>query len=118
VCSSDLVTYAAKVNKQDARLDWSRPAEVLARKVRAFNPAPSAWTVLNGEVLKIWQADSIAGMGEAGTVLEAKPEGLVVACGSGTLQITELQKAGSRRMSAAAFLAGNPLCPGETLGNA
>ena len=112
------VTYAAKVNKEDAQLDWSRPAEVLARKVRAFNPAPSAWTVLNGEVLKIWQADSIAGMGEAGTVLEAKPEGLVVACGSGTLQITELQKAGSRRMSAAAFLAGNPLCPGETLGNA
>jgi len=112
------VTYAAKVNKEDAQLDWSRPAEVLARKVRAFNPAPGAWTVLNGEALKIWQADSIAGMGEAGTVLEAKPEGLVVACGNGALQISELQKAGSTRMSAAAFLAGNPLCPGETLGNA
>jgi methionyl-tRNA formyltransferase len=112
------VTYAAKVNKEDAQLDWSRPAEVLARKVRAFNPAPGAWTVLNGEALKIWKADSIAGMGEAGTVLEAKPEGLVVACGNGTLQITELQKAGGRRMSAAAFLAGNPLSPGETLGNA
>jgi methionyl-tRNA formyltransferase len=112
------VTYAAKVNKEDAQLDWSRPAEMLARKVRAFNPAPGAWAVLNGETLKIWRAVSIAGNGHAGKVLEAKPEGLVVACGSGALQITELQKAGSRRMSAAAFLAGNPLSPGETLGNA
>ncbi len=112
------VTYAAKVNKEDAQLDWSRPAEVLARKVRAFNPAPGAWTVLSGEALKIWRAASIAGNGQPGHVLEAKPEGLVVACGSGALQITELQKAGSRRMSAAAFLAGNPLSPGETLGNA
>ncbi|MGA7951081.1 MAG: methionyl-tRNA formyltransferase [Thiobacillaceae bacterium] len=111
------VTYAAKVNKEAARLDWSLPAEVLARKVRAFNPAPGAWTVLNGESLKIWQAVAVAGNGHEGRMLESKAEGLLVACGYGTLQISELQKAGGRRMSAAAFLAGNPLSPGESLGS-
>ncbi|HYP67409.1 MAG TPA: methionyl-tRNA formyltransferase [Thiobacillaceae bacterium] len=112
------MTYADKVSKEDAQLKWSHPAEVLARKVRAFNPAPGAWTFLNGEGLKIWRAAPIAANGEPGAVLEAKPEGLIVACGSGALQITELQKAGSRPMSAAAFLAGNPISPSQFLGNA
>jgi methionyl-tRNA formyltransferase len=112
------VTYAAKVSKEDARLDWAHPAQVLARKVRAFNPAPGAWTFLHGETLKIWKGLAITGNGRAGTVLETNPEGLIVACGNDALQITELQKAGSRRMSAAAFLTGNPLNPGETLGSA
>jgi methionyl-tRNA formyltransferase len=112
------VTYAAKVSKEDARLDWTHPAQVLARKVRAFNPAPGAWTFLNGETLKIWKGVAITGNGRAGTVLEANPEGLIVACGNDALQVTELQRAGSRRMSVAAFLTGNPLNPGETLGGA
>jgi methionyl-tRNA formyltransferase len=112
------VTYAVKLSKEDAQLDWSQPAEVLARKVRAFNPAPGAWTLLKGECIKIWQADPIAANGEAGRVLEAKPAGLLVACGNGALRISELQKAGSKRMPAAAFLAGYPLSVGETLGPA
>ncbi len=115
---SEGVTYAAKVSKEDARLDWSRPAESLARQVRAFNPAPGAWTLLDGGALKLWQAISMGGNGRPGHLLEASPEALVVACGSGALQVTELQKAGSRRMSAAAFLAGYPLRPGQTLGDA
>lgn len=116
--ASEGVTYAAKVSKEDARLDWSRPAESLARQVRAFNPAPGAWTLLDGGALKLWQAISMGGNGRPGHLLEASPEALVVACGSGALQVTELQKAGSRRMSAAAFLAGYPLRPGQTLGDA
>ena len=109
------VTYAAKVSRDDARLDWSRPAEILARQVRAFNPSPAAWTLLNGEALKVWQAISVDGKGLPGQLLSASPEALVVACGSGALQITELQKAGGRRMTAAAFLSGYPLTPGQAL---
>jgi methionyl-tRNA formyltransferase len=112
------ITYAAKVSKADAQLDWSESAEVLARKVRAFNPAPGAWTQYKGEALKIWRADSISAKGEAGTVIETKSGSLIVACGSGALQITELQHAGSKRMSAAAYLAGYPLRPGDALGSA
>jgi methionyl-tRNA formyltransferase len=103
------VTYAAKVGKEDAKLDWAQSSERLALKVRAYNPAPGAWTLLNGEPLKIWQAMAVPGRGAPGTVLESGPDGLVVACGAGALKITELQKAGSKRMPVGAFLTGSGL---------
>ncbi|MEW6132702.1 MAG: methionyl-tRNA formyltransferase [Pseudomonadota bacterium] len=121
------VTYAAKLSKEDARIDWTLPAEVLARKIRAFNPVPGAWTSLpsptplagegrgEGEILKIWQAEAVPGQGRPGEILSAG-DGIVVACGEGALKLTELQKAGAKRMEAVAFLAGAQLVPGQRLG--
>jgi methionyl-tRNA formyltransferase len=111
-----LATYAAKLSKDEARLDWHRPADALARAVRAYNPAPGAWTLLDGASLKIWAAQAVADSGEPGEILHADADQLVVACGSGALALHEVQPAGSRRMSAAAFLAGRPLSPGTRFG--
>jgi methionyl-tRNA formyltransferase len=109
-------TYAAKLGKAEAQLDWRQPADVLARAVRAYNPAPGAWTLLDGAPLKIWAAEAVAGMGQPGTLLRADAEQLVVACGSGALALHTVQPAGSKRMPAAAFLAGRPLAPGTLFG--
>jgi methionyl-tRNA formyltransferase len=110
-------TYAAKLSKDEARLDWTQPAAVLARAVRAYNPVPGAWTLLDGAPLKVWAAQAVEGRGAAGTVLHAAADALVVACGSGALALQEIQPAGSKRMSAAAFLAGRPLAAGTRLGD-
>jgi methionyl-tRNA formyltransferase len=107
--STEGISYAAKVGREDARLDWQRPAEHLALKVRAYNPVPAAWAVWRGEPVKIWQAESADASGAPGRVLKSAADALLVACGEGALKITELQKAGGRRMSAAAFLAGADL---------
>ncbi len=114
-------TYAAKLGKDEAKLDWSQPADALARAVRAYNPAPGAWTLLDGVPLKIWMAQAVASAERArsqkpGEVLRAEADQLVVACGDGALALQALQPAGSKRMSAAAFLAGRPLSPGVRLG--
>ena len=118
-------TYAAKLGKEEARLDWRQPAELLARAVRAYNPAPGAWTLLDGEPLKIWSAqagtdpwpaEAGANAHAPGEVLRADADQLVVACGSGTLALQVVQPAGGKRMNAAAFLAGRPLSPGIRLG--
>ncbi len=112
-----LATYAAKLGKEEAQLDWTQPATTLARAVRAYNPVPGAWTLLDGAPLKIWAAEATAGAGLPGTVLRADAEGLVVAAGDGALALREIQPAGSKRMPAAAFLAGRPLAPGSRLGS-
>ena len=110
-------TYAAKLTKDEAQLNWSDPAEVLARAVRAYNPVPGAWTLLQGAPLKIWSVQACPGSGAAGGVLQADAEQLAIACGTGALALQEVQPAGSKRMTAAAFLAGRPLLPGTRLGN-
>ncbi|QLQ03312.1 MAG: methionyl-tRNA formyltransferase [Thiobacillus sp.] len=110
-------TYAAKLSKDEAQLDWRQPADALARAVRAYNPAPGAWTLLEGAPLKVWMAATATGAGDPGTVLRADAEGLVVACGSGALALREIQPAGSKRMSTAAFLAGRPVPLGSRLGH-
>ncbi len=112
-----LATYATKLGKEEAQLDWTQPATTLARAVRAYNPVPGAWTLLDGAPLKIWAAEATAGAGLPGTVLRADAEGLVVAAGDGALALREIQPAGSKRMPAAAFLAGRPLAPGSRLGS-
>lgn len=111
------VTYAAKLSKEDARIDWRLPAEQLTRKIRAFNPVPGAWTLLNGETVKIWLAEAIALKGNPGEVLRADSDGLLVACGQGAVKIRELQRAGARRMDAATFLSGLKIPVGTQLGN-
>jgi len=112
-----LATYAAKIAKAEAVIDWSEPAAVIDRKVRAFNPAPGTQTVLDGRLIKIWTARPAAGAGAPGVMLPAGPGELVVACGSGALRVLELQRAGGRRTTAAAFLAGSALPPGARFGN-
>ena len=116
------VTYAEKLRKEEATIDWQNPAAMLDRMIRAFNPFPSAQTSLQGEVLKLWRAipqPSVPHPATPGSVLTASKEGVMVACGptgQEVLAITELQKAGSKRMDAAAFLSGNPLQAGTQLG--
>jgi methionyl-tRNA formyltransferase len=105
------VTYANKIDKAEARLDWAQPATLLARKIRAFDPFPGAAVTLAGETVKAWRGEAVAGGGRPGQVLAADAAGIVVACGEGALRITELQKPGGRRVTSADFLHGNPLRP-------
>lgn len=100
------VTYAAKLDKAEARIDWNQPAEVLERRVRAFNPWPVAWCDIGGERTRIWNSrvvDSAPGA-HPGDVLAASAQGITVATSDRGLQLLELQPAGKKRMSAADFL--------------
>ena len=112
---ADGVTYAEKIGKHEAALDWRKPADVLARQVRAFDPFPGGVATLDGAAIKLWAAEPVAARGDAlpGTIVEAAPEGVVVACGSGALRITQLQKPGGKRLPAREFLAGSPLAAGQ-----
>jgi methionyl-tRNA formyltransferase len=114
---SALTTYAEKITKADAAIDWSRDADAICRQVRAFNPTPGAATAWNGSVLKIWRA-TVAENGGAspGTVVKVDSDGIFVAAGSQAVKITELQKAGGKRLPAAQFLAGAALAAGSRLG--
>ena len=103
------VTYAAKISKAEAQLDWAEPADVLARKIRAFNPFPGATLPLAGEPVKIWRAEAVTGSGNPGQILAADANGIVVATSHGALRLTELQKPGGRRVTSAEFLRGKPL---------
>lgn len=107
------VTYAPKIEKAEARIDWRREAAHIDRQVRAFDPIPGATTLLDGLPLKIWRVAPLpAAAGEPGTVLAAGADGIDVACGSGALRVLELQRAGGRRLGAAEFLRGLALHPG------
>jgi methionyl-tRNA formyltransferase len=110
------VTYAHKIEKAEARVDWSQPAAVISRRIRAFDPFPGAFTELDGETFKLWRHEVLtapAGRSEpAGTVLSADGTGIAVACGEGVLKLTELQRAGGKRLAAADFLRGFDIKPG------
>ena len=110
------VTYASKIDKRDAQVDWSTPALEIERKVRAMRPTPGAFTHLRGGVLKLWRARVVDGEGESGRVLAAGSEGVLVACGQGALLVTELQRAGGKRLPAREFLRGTAISAGERLG--
>ncbi|MDQ1832824.1 methionyl-tRNA formyltransferase [Massilia scottii] len=106
------VTYAAKIGKEEAALDFSLSSAELGRKVRAFNPFPGAHAEVNGVVIKIWGAEALDAGSDAapGQILAADAQhGIVVACKHGTLRLTELQKPGGKRLPAAEFLKGFPL---------
>ncbi|MES2236607.1 MAG: methionyl-tRNA formyltransferase [Pseudomonadota bacterium] len=105
------VTYAAKISKAEAQLDWNEPADLLARKIRAFNPFPGATLTLAGEPVKVWRAEPITGSGSPGQILAADADGIIIAISHGALRLTELQKPGGRRVTSAEFLRGKPLAP-------
>ena len=113
-------SHCAKIKKQDGAIDWKLPAHTLWNRVRAFTPWPGAFThfAASGKpfLLKIWEAEPAEGAGLPGEILRAEKSGLVVACGEGALRIFVLQREGGRRVSAAEFLAGCPLTPGQRLG--
>jgi len=107
------VTYAAKLEKQEARIDWARPAADIERQVRAFDPFPGATTRVRGTEVKIWRSAAADGAGEPGAVIAIDPGGITVRCGAGALRLEELQRAGGKRLPAREFLRGFPLAVGE-----
>jgi methionyl-tRNA formyltransferase len=107
------VTYAHKIEKAEAVIDWRRTAAELDRHIRAFNPFPGAQALLGGQTVKLWRATAAAESGEAGQILVVDRNCLLIACGAGALAITELQKAGGKRLPVQQFLAGNPLKVGD-----
>lgn len=103
------VSYAPKIDKQEAHLDWRSAATVLERKVRAYNPFPGATLVLGGKPVKVWRAlaEATVTVGSSpGQVLAANADGIVVACGEGCLRLLELQSPGNRRVSCGDYLRG------------
>ena len=116
------VTYAAKVDKVEASIDWSQPASTVCQRVRAFNPFPGASTLLNGEPLKIWAAsvsDQAAPAADVyGQIVAVAQDGIGVAAMNSVVNITELQRPGGKRLGVADFLRGCELQPGLRLGQA
>lgn len=107
------ITYAHKIEKAEASIDWRKTAAELDRHIRAFNPFPGAQASLGGQVVKLWRATPATGSGENGVILAVDRSSLLVACGEGALAISELQKAGGKRLPVQQFLAGNPLQVGD-----
>ena len=119
----DGVTYAVKIGRDDARLDWSQPAVALDRAVRAFDPVPGAFTSWLGQPFKVWGAEplppAVAAAGvvpPAGTIVAVGAGGVDVACGEGLLRVKTVQPAGGKRMASSAFAAGRALAPGARFG--
>ncbi|MEK8053505.1 methionyl-tRNA formyltransferase [Ideonella sp. DXS22W] len=111
------VTYAHKIEKHEAAIDWSQPATQVERRVRAFDPFPGASFTLAGEVVKLWAAEVLPGAaGTPGQVLQAEGQRLVVACGEGALALRTLQRPGGRRIDVGTFLQQRPGLAGSTLG--
>jgi len=100
------VTYAAKITKAEATIDWRAPAVAIERRLRAFDPAPGARSVLGGEAITCWRGVVRPGGGTPGEIVAVDGGALTVACGDGRLALTELQRAGGRRMPADALLRG------------
>jgi methionyl-tRNA formyltransferase len=109
------VTYAHKIEKAEAAIDWTQPAAAIERRVRAFDPFPGASFEAHGETVKLWRADVLPGAGRPGEVLAASAEQCVVACGEGALALRQVQRPGGRRIDAAAWLQSHPLQPGQVL---
>ncbi|AUR52481.1 methionyl-tRNA formyltransferase [Aquella oligotrophica] len=104
------VSYAHKIEKSEALIDWQSPAEIISRNIRGYNPFPGAYTYLNGELVKIWQAHisrAFKGDVKAGTIITADRDKLEIVCGDGWLiSIDEIQEAGAKRKNIAQFLQG------------
>ncbi|HWQ38942.1 MAG TPA: methionyl-tRNA formyltransferase [Burkholderiales bacterium] len=111
-------TYAPRIANEEAIIDWSCAAQSIERLIRAFNPVPGAQTTLNGERIKIWSAQlaSLPAGATGGQIVSLDERGIVVACGTDALAISELQRAGGRRLRAQEFLRGHRLAPGMRLG--
>lgn len=108
-----LVTYAHKLEKSEAVIDWQKSAVEISRQVRAFNPFPVAQSMLKNEVCRIWMATATLGQARPGQVISVQ-DGITVGCGEGLLHITELQAPGGKRLNAQAFVQGHHLKVGDT----
>lgn len=120
---SEGVTYAQKIEKHEAMIDWTQGAATLERRIRAFNPFPGAAGVLAGQTLKFWRAEILAGAAppagaEPGQVLAAGAEGIDIAAVDGVLRVSRLQKAGGKALDAADFLRGFDIRPGMVFSQA
>lgn len=115
------ITYAEKILKEEAQIDWSKDAQWIDRQIRALNPMPGAWTKWQGEILKIWFSDLPQNDAErkstAGEIVELDELGVVVGCGQGILRIQEVQKAGGKRTNAVQFAKQHNLKIGDKLPN-
>lgn len=108
------VTYAAKLEKEEAEIDWRLDAENINRVVRAFNPRPGAYSRVNGIPMKIWQASVAADAnGKPGEITAIRRGGIVVSCGKGAVVLEIVQKSGGKKLNASEFLSGHPLRPGD-----
>ena len=110
---ADGVTYAAKIDKAETRIDWTKPWKAVHDHIRGLSPFPGAWCELAGDRIKMLRTTKGEGSGAPGTILD---DGLTVACGDGAVRIVELQKAGGRPMKADEFLRGTPVRSGAALG--
>jgi methionyl-tRNA formyltransferase len=110
---ADGVTYAAKIDKAETRIDWTKPWKAVHDHIRGLSPFPGAWCELTGDRVKVLRSTKGQGSGTPGTVLD---DNLAIACGDGAVRIVELQKAGGRPMKAEEFLRGTPVRPGTALG--
>ena len=105
------VTYAHKIDKAEAAIDWTQPAAVIERRLRAFDPFPGATAELGGQTVKVWRARVVEGRGTPGQTLPAPDGGLHLACGQGALALLELQLPGGRRIGVREFLQRHPPAP-------
>jgi methionyl-tRNA formyltransferase len=110
------VTYAAKIEKAEGRLDWTRPAELLERQLRALEPWPGCWTEIGDQTLRVLAGRALPGTGNGRVPGEVLDERLTVACGEGRLELTLVQRPGGRPMPSEAFLRGFPVPVGTRLG--
>ena len=107
------VTYAAKISKQEAAIDWQRPAIELECQIRALDPAPGVHATLHGTPLKLWRARVVSGSATPGEIAAVTADSFSVGCGEDLLEILEVQKPGGRRLTARDFLRGQPVRAGE-----
>ncbi len=119
VQDDSLATYAHKLDKTDARIDWSRPAHELANMIRAFNPWPLAHARWQEQPLKVWAAEVEAGRGQPGEILDCSKQGLLVACGEQALRLTRLQLPGGKPLAFADLYNArrDQFVPGQSLAN-
>ena len=114
------VSYAHKIEKAEALVNWADSAEAIGRRIRAFDPFPGACTVVNGETIKLWryEIDSVSRPNDMafGTIVSVNDGGIGIVCGQGVLRLTVLQRAGGKRLPVADFLRGFPLTPGTVVG--
>jgi methionyl-tRNA formyltransferase len=110
------VTYASKIAKRESQLDFRAPAELLARRLRAFDPFPGGAATSGGQLVKLWAGEALPSNGDqpAGRILQIDEAGVLVACGEGALRLTQLQKAGGKRLPARQFLQGCTLHAGDS----
>ena len=110
---SEGITYAHKIDKAEAAIDWREPAITIERRLRAFDSFPGATAVLDDAPIKCWRGAVVDGTGAPGEVLAVDDSGITIACGEGALRVTELQRAGGKRLRAAQFLQGNSFAAGR-----